>query len=182
MLCLFPSYSDGSNEEELETLAESELANLNLDSRDGYLAEVRAAEHGQRCCIASDQSVFMQQLLRQSGLSLYTHALGVVLQIGKMIAQPSKVSKFIGMDVTSLMSVPLFIMEPFSMLQKMAEIMEYTELLDEADKSEDQYERCASIASKVRLAITCMRPGRRLQAPRPTSSMHNPHTQPHSYH
>lgn len=33
--------SDGSNEEALETLAESELANLNLDSRDGYLAEVR---------------------------------------------------------------------------------------------------------------------------------------------
>lgn len=62
-----------------------------------------------------------------------------------MIAQPSKVSKFIGMDVTSLMSVPLFIMEPFSMLQKMAEIMEYTELLDAADKSEDQYERCATI-------------------------------------
>ena len=59
-----------------------------------------------------------------------------------MIANPSKISKFIGMDVTSLMSVPLFIMEPFSMLQKMAEIMEYTELLDAADQSEDPYERC----------------------------------------
>jgi hypothetical protein len=55
--------------------------------------------------------------------------------------QPSKVSKYMGMDVTSLMSVPLFIMEPFSMLQKMAEIMEYTQLLDEADKTEDQFER-----------------------------------------
>jgi hypothetical protein len=48
-----------------------------------------------------------------------------------------------GMDVTSLMSVPLFIMEPFSMLQKMAEIMEYTQLLDKADAEQDPYERCA---------------------------------------
>jgi hypothetical protein len=62
-------------------------------------------------------------------------------QIGKVLMQPSKVSKYMGMDVTSLMSVPLFIMEPFSMLQKMAEIMEYTQLLDDADKAEDQYER-----------------------------------------
>lgn len=46
-----------------------------------------------------------------------------------------------GMDVTSLMSVPLFIMEPFSMLQKMAEIMEYTHLLDQANAAEDPYER-----------------------------------------
>eukprot|EP00878_Enallax_costatus_P012049 GHUV01012581.1.p1 GENE.GHUV01012581.1~~GHUV01012581.1.p1 ORF type:complete len:392 (+),score=137.95 GHUV01012581.1:531-1706(+) len=64
-----------------------------------------------------------------------------------MIANPSKISKFIGMDVTSLMSVPLFIMEPFSMLQKMAEIMEYTELLDAADQSEDPYERLALVAA-----------------------------------
>ncbi|KAF6256044.1 oxysterol binding protein [Scenedesmus sp. NREL 46B-D3] len=51
------------------------------------------------------------------------------------------------MDVTSLMSVPLFIMEPFSMLQKMAEIMEYTQLLDDADKSDDQFERLALVAA-----------------------------------
>jgi hypothetical protein len=62
-------------------------------------------------------------------------------QIGKVLMQPSKVSKYMGMDVTSLMSVPLFIMEPFSMLQKMAEIMEYTQLLDDADKTDDQFER-----------------------------------------
>ena len=45
------------------------------------------------------------------------------------------------MDVTSLLSVPVWIMEPFTILQKAAEIMEYTELLDKADKCEDPYER-----------------------------------------
>jgi hypothetical protein len=62
-------------------------------------------------------------------------------QVRKLLFQPSKLSKFIGMDVTNLMSVPLFIMEPYSMLQKMAEIMEYTELLDQANAAEDPYER-----------------------------------------
>jgi hypothetical protein len=64
------------------------------------------------------------------------------LQVRKVLFQPSKLSKYMGMDVTSLMSVPLFIMEPFSMLQKMAEIMEYTHLLDQANAAEDPYERC----------------------------------------
>lgn len=68
------------------------------------------------------------------------------LQVRKVLFQPSKLSKYMGMDVTSLMSVPLFIMEPFSMLQKMAEIMEYTNLLDQANASEDPYERCAQCA------------------------------------
>lgn len=55
--------------------------------------------------------------------------------------RPSAIKKYIGMDVTSLLSVPLFIMEPLTMLQKMAEIMEYTQLLDAADASDDPYER-----------------------------------------
>lgn len=46
------------------------------------------------------------------------------------------------MDVTSLLSVPVWIMEPFTILQKAAEIMEYTELLDSADQCEDPHERC----------------------------------------
>lgn len=64
------------------------------------------------------------------------------VQVRKVLFQPSKLSKYMGMDVTSLMSVPLFIMEPFSMLQKMAEIMEYTQLLDVANAEEDPYQRC----------------------------------------
>lgn len=41
----------------------------------------------------------------------------------------------------SLLSVPVLIMEPLSMLQRMAEIMEYTELLDQADKEPDPMEQ-----------------------------------------
>eukprot|EP00882_Tetradesmus_deserticola_P025551 GHRQ01028074.1.p1 GENE.GHRQ01028074.1~~GHRQ01028074.1.p1 ORF type:complete len:223 (+),score=112.27 GHRQ01028074.1:227-895(+) len=72
---------------------------------------------------------------------------GYLAEVSKVLLQPSKVSKYMGMDVTSLMSVPLFIMEPFSMLQKMAEIMEYTQLLDEADKSDDRFKRLALVAA-----------------------------------
>ena len=35
-------------------------------------------------------------------------------------------------------------MEPFTILQRMAEIMEYTEHLDTAAVTEDQYDRCAT--------------------------------------
>ena len=45
------------------------------------------------------------------------------------------------MDVTSLLSVPVWIMEPCTILQKAAEIMEYTELLDKANACEDPHER-----------------------------------------
>lgn len=45
------------------------------------------------------------------------------------------------MDITSLVSLPVWIMEPFTMLQKSAEIMEYTEHLDKAATMEDQYWR-----------------------------------------
>lgn len=65
------------------------------------------------------------------------------MQVGRLLTNPNKLSRVLGMDVTGLMSVPLFICEPFSMLQKMAEIMEYTHLLDAADAAEDPYERCA---------------------------------------
>lgn len=51
------------------------------------------------------------------------------------------------MDVMSLMSVPVWIMEPFTILQKMAEIMEYTEILDAADASDDPLMRAAQVAA-----------------------------------
>lgn len=74
-----------------------------------------------------------------------------------MLFQPSKLSKYMGMDVTSLMSVPLFIMEPFSMLQKMAEITEYTSLLDQADAAEDPYERCEGVCCGANVWRTATR-------------------------
>ncbi|KAF9611784.1 hypothetical protein IFM89_035769 [Coptis chinensis] len=47
--------------------------------------------------------------------------------------------KYIGSDVTSLVSLPVLICEPMTNLQKMAEIMEYSHLLDRADECEDPY-------------------------------------------
>ncbi|CAN6320512.1 unnamed protein product [Urochloa humidicola] len=51
--------------------------------------------------------------------------------------------KYIGSDVTSLVTLPVIIFEPMTMLQKMAELMEYCELLDKADECEDPYMRMA---------------------------------------
>ena len=60
------------------------------------------------------------------------------------------------MDITSLVQLPLFIMEPYSMLQKVAEIMEYTELLDRAAATADPYERWASVTAGLqRHAVQC---------------------------
>ncbi|KAK9817890.1 hypothetical protein WJX72_003822 [[Myrmecia] bisecta] len=50
---------------------------------------------------------------------------------------------YIGMDITSLVTLPVWIMEPFSILQTMAQIMEYNEALDKASACEDPYERLA---------------------------------------
>ncbi|PSS23765.1 Oxysterol-binding protein-related protein like [Actinidia chinensis var. chinensis] len=49
--------------------------------------------------------------------------------------------KYIGADVTSMVTLPVLIFEPMSMLQKMAELMEYSHLLDLADECEDPYMR-----------------------------------------
>ncbi|GAA0140027.1 transfer/carrier protein [Lithospermum erythrorhizon] len=48
---------------------------------------------------------------------------------------------YIGMDVTSLVTLPVYIFEPMTMLQKVAELMEYSHLLDMADKCEDPHMR-----------------------------------------
>ncbi|GJP32712.1 hypothetical protein CLOM_g17313 [Closterium sp. NIES-68] len=45
--------------------------------------------------------------------------------------------KYIGADVTSLVTLPVIIFEPMTMLQKMCELMEYTELLNKADSTDD---------------------------------------------
>ncbi|GAV76580.1 Oxysterol_BP domain-containing protein [Cephalotus follicularis] len=49
--------------------------------------------------------------------------------------------KYIGSDITSMVTLPVFIFEPMTMLQKMAELMEYSHLLDLADQCEDPYIR-----------------------------------------
>uniref|UniRef100_A0A7N0TCR2 Oxysterol-binding protein n=1 Tax=Kalanchoe fedtschenkoi TaxID=63787 RepID=A0A7N0TCR2_KALFE len=49
--------------------------------------------------------------------------------------------KYIGSDVTSMVTLPVIVFEPMTMLQKMAELMEYSYLLDQADACEDPYMR-----------------------------------------
>ncbi|EFN59995.1 hypothetical protein CHLNCDRAFT_133152 [Chlorella variabilis] len=50
---------------------------------------------------------------------------------------------YLGKDITSLVILPVWIMQPFTMLQCMGELMEYTDLLDKAAVTEDPYERLA---------------------------------------
>uniref|UniRef100_A0A9I9DN37 Oxysterol-binding protein-related protein 3C n=1 Tax=Cucumis melo TaxID=3656 RepID=A0A9I9DN37_CUCME len=49
--------------------------------------------------------------------------------------------KYIGSDVTSMVTLPVIIFEPMTMIQKMAELMEYSHLLNLADECEDPYMR-----------------------------------------
>ncbi|KAG7538548.1 Oxysterol-binding protein superfamily [Arabidopsis suecica] len=55
--------------------------------------------------------------------------------------------KYIGSDITSMVTLPVVIFEPMTMLQKMAEIMEYSHLLDQADECEDPYLRLVYASS-----------------------------------
>lgn len=65
---------------------------------------------------------------------------------GERKALWSQLRGMIGADIMSLFSVPVFIMEPTTTLQKMAEIMQYAKLLDAAADEEDE---------DMRLAIVC---------------------------
>jgi len=65
-------------------------------------------------------------------------------------------SKYVGMDVTSLLSVPVWIMEPFSVTQKVAEIMEYSELMDLANDAEDPLLRQAYIVAYLVSPFSCI--------------------------
>ncbi|XP_030529049.1 oxysterol-binding protein-related protein 3A-like [Rhodamnia argentea] len=55
--------------------------------------------------------------------------------------------KYIGSDITSMVTLPVLIFEPMTMLQRMAEIMEYSHLLDRADECEDPYVRLVYVVS-----------------------------------
>ncbi|KAI9112145.1 hypothetical protein K1719_016668 [Acacia pycnantha] len=55
--------------------------------------------------------------------------------------------KYIGSDITSMVTLPVIIFEPMTMLQKMAELMEYSYLLDMADECEDPHMRLVYAAS-----------------------------------
>ncbi|CDP06603.1 unnamed protein product [Coffea canephora] len=55
--------------------------------------------------------------------------------------------KYIGSDVTSMVTLPVLIFEPMTMLQRMAELMEYSYLLDLADQCNDPHMRLVYVAS-----------------------------------
>lgn len=55
--------------------------------------------------------------------------------------------QYLGKDITSLVILPVWIMQPFTMLQNMAEIMEYTDCLDKAAVTEDPYKRMAHVVA-----------------------------------
>ncbi|KAG4921894.1 hypothetical protein JHK82_050852 [Glycine max] len=55
--------------------------------------------------------------------------------------------KYVGSDITSMVTLPVIIFEPMTILQKMAELMEYSYLLDMADKTEDPYMRLVYASS-----------------------------------
>ncbi|KAI8467608.1 MAG: oxysterol binding protein [Monoraphidium minutum] len=77
----------------------------------------------------------------------HTHARALVPQAKSSMFNMAAVKEYVGADVLSLLSVPVFIMEPMSMLQKMGEVLEYAELLDAADAAEDPLERMALVAA-----------------------------------
>ncbi|KAF9608755.1 hypothetical protein IFM89_010887, partial [Coptis chinensis] len=54
---------------------------------------------------------------------------------------------YVGAYITSMVTLPVLIFEPMTMIQKMAELMEYSYLLDLADKSEDPYMRLVYASS-----------------------------------
>ncbi|KAI3800869.1 hypothetical protein L1987_28968 [Smallanthus sonchifolius] len=55
--------------------------------------------------------------------------------------------KYVGADITSMVTLPVLIFEPMTMLQKMAELMEYSYLLKLADECEDPHLRLVYAAS-----------------------------------
>ncbi|CAL5368397.1 unnamed protein product [Camellia sinensis] len=57
---------------------------------------------------------------------------------GQLLEDDAEIYRF---DVTSMVTLPVIIFEPMSMLQKMAELMEYSYLMDLADECEDPYMR-----------------------------------------
>jgi len=58
-----------------------------------------------------------------------------------------QIKDMVGKDVSSLLSVPVYFMEPFTNLQKMAEIMEYASLLNQAADQDDEHLRLALCAA-----------------------------------
>lgn len=67
----------------------------------------------------------------------------------------SQLSKFIGKDITSMISLPVWIFEPLSFLQIMCEPMQYAELLIKASESPDPANRMAYLIAWITSGYSC---------------------------
>ena len=74
----------------------------------------------------------------------------------------SQLKDLVGADIMSKFSIPIFLMEPISVLQKTAENMQYCELLDRACEEEEEFMRLAYVAA---LAVSVYSSNERTKKP-----------------
>jgi len=66
-----------------------------------------------------------------------------------------QLSSYIGKDITSMISLPVWIFEPHSFLQIMCEPMQYAELLQKASESPNSINRMAYLIAFVTSGYSC---------------------------
>jgi len=66
-----------------------------------------------------------------------------------------QLSNYIGKDITSMISLPVWIFEPLSFLQIMCEPLQYVELLNKASQSPDSANRMAYLIAFVTTGYGC---------------------------
>ena len=74
----------------------------------------------------------------------------------------SQLKDLVGADIMSKFSIPIFLMEPISVLQKISENMQYCELLDKACDEEEEFMRLAYVAA---LAVSVYSSNERTKKP-----------------
>ena len=74
----------------------------------------------------------------------------------------NQLRSMIGADIMSLLSVPVFIMEPTTMLQKMSDILQYVDLIEKACDEKDEDLRLAYISA---LAVSTYSSSERVKKP-----------------
>jgi hypothetical protein len=66
-----------------------------------------------------------------------------------------QLSSYIGKDITSMISLPVWIFEPLSFLQIMCEPLQYAELLHKAAESPDSAHRMAYLIAFITSGYSC---------------------------
>ncbi|KAI3965020.1 hypothetical protein MKX01_013951 [Papaver californicum] len=71
----------------------------------------------------------------------------VAAKVNEGSSKQEILQKYIGSDISSLVNFPISFFEPMSTLQKLAEIMEYSHLLDLANECEDPHMRLVYVST-----------------------------------